>query len=252
MDKQLAGLYSRNPIFKVSETDQFQLSNYIEVAKALSQLTYQSIYIIDYQTMVFDYVSDNPLFLCGYTVHEVLGMGYDFYLKTIPAKDLEMLAIVNETGFDFYENIPVDERKKYSISYDFYLMDKAGKQTLVNQQLTPLLLTAEGKLWKSLCVVSLSTQKQPGNIIINKQGVDVIWTLDVAKRTWVKSYKPKLGTKEIEILRFYMQGMTIEQIAAKLHCTADNIKYYRKKIFEKLDASNITEALSSALKYKLL
>ncbi|MRX41009.1 helix-turn-helix transcriptional regulator [Flavobacterium sp. LC2016-23] len=252
MEKQLTGLYSRNSIYKITEADKHQLGNYIEVADALSKLTYQSIYIIDYEKMTFDYVSDNPLFLCGYTVEEVLKMGYSFYLKNVPEKDLEMLNLINELGFDFYGNLPLAEKKEYCISYDFSLTDKSGKKTLVNHQLTPLFITEEGKLWKSLCVVSISGQKQAGNIIISKHGSDNIWKLNSLDRTWVKYLKPKLSRKEIEVLRFYAQGMKINQIADKLYCTDNNIKYYRKKIFEKLETSNMAEALSYAINYKLI
>lgn len=55
----------RNTIKSISDNDVSQTGKYIEVVKAFSKLTYQSIYVIDYQSRAFEYVSDNPLFLCG-------------------------------------------------------------------------------------------------------------------------------------------------------------------------------------------
>ncbi|WP_205945126.1 LytR/AlgR family response regulator transcription factor [Pedobacter psychrodurus] len=38
------------------------------------------------------------------------------------------------------------EKKNYSITYDFHLINQEGKPTLINHKLTPLFLTGEGKM----------------------------------------------------------------------------------------------------------
>ena len=163
-----------------------------------------------------------------------------------------MLTLINEVGFDFYAQLPVDERKLYSITYDFHLTDKSGKQTLINHKLTPLFLTADGKMWKSMCVVSLSHHQEAGNVRIYKQGSGEIWELVAGKRIWHKSEKPVLTERELEVLRLHAQGFTINQIAEKLFVVPDTIKYYRRRIFERLEVSNIVEALSAAVNSKLI
>jgi len=59
---------SRNTVRKVSEADTHQLSNYLEAIAAFARTTYKSIYVIDYEKKGFEYVSDNPLFLCGHAL----------------------------------------------------------------------------------------------------------------------------------------------------------------------------------------
>jgi DNA-binding NarL/FixJ family response regulator len=54
------------------------------------------------------------------------------------------------------------------------------------------------------------------------------------------------------VLRLYAQGLTINQIAARIFVTPDTVKYYRRRIFERLEVSNIVEALSSAVNSKLI
>ncbi|HEY5826336.1 MAG TPA: hypothetical protein VIT44_18330 [Cyclobacteriaceae bacterium] len=49
--------------------------------KSFARLTHESIYVINYEKMAFEYVSESPLFLLGYTPEEVLNMGYEFYFK---------------------------------------------------------------------------------------------------------------------------------------------------------------------------
>ncbi|MBB5638486.1 hypothetical protein HDE68_004415 [Pedobacter cryoconitis] len=87
--------------------------------------------------MTFEYVSENPLFLCGHSSEEVLNMGYEFYFKNVPEKDLELLNLINEAGFDFFEKLSLNERKLYTITYDFHLVNQDKKHILVNHRLTP-------------------------------------------------------------------------------------------------------------------
>ncbi|WP_276486026.1 response regulator transcription factor [Paraflavitalea pollutisoli] len=241
-------LLTTNKLGVITETDQ----HYLEAVKAFARLTYESVYVIDYTNMSFEYVSDNPLFLCGYMAEEVLQLGYEFYFRQVPPQDLELLAQLNEAGFEFYAQLPVGERKLYSITYDFNLNHKNGKQVLINHKLTPLFLTPEGKMWKSMCVVSLSRQQAAGNVRIYKQGSDELWELLPGKKRWQRSVKPALTERELEVLRLHAQGFSIDQIAEKLFVAPDTVKYYRRRIFERLEVSNVMDALSYAVGSKLI
>jgi DNA-binding CsgD family transcriptional regulator len=241
-------LRTTNKLGVITETDQ----HYLEAVKAFARLSYESIYVIDYKDMSFEYVSENPLFLCGYSATEVLQLGYEFYFRQVPPQDLELLTRLNEAGFDFYAQLPVDERTFYSITYDFHLLHKNGKQILINHKLTPLFLTPEGKMWKSMCVISLSRQQAAGNVRIYKQGSSEVWELLNGKKIWQKSVKPSLTERELEVLRLHAQGFSIDQIAEKLFVAPDTVKYYRRRIFERLEVGNVMDALSFAVGSKLI
>jgi DNA-binding CsgD family transcriptional regulator len=245
-------LLTRNHLGKVSDDERRPENDYLEVVKAFGRLTYESIYVINYETMTFEYVSENPLFLCGYSSAEVMALGYDFYFKNVPESDLKLLHSINEAGFDFFGNLPGEEKMQYSITYDFYLVNRDGKKTLINHKLTPLLLTREKKMWKAMCVVSLSHHKSPGNVCIHKQGADTIWELDLNDKAWRKSEKPKLTKREIEVLHLYAQGLSINEIAEKVSVSPDTVKYYRRQIFDRLNVSTIAEALSYAVNSKIV
>lgn len=241
-------LLTTNKLGDITETGQ----HYLEAVKAFARLSYESIYVIDYKDMSFEYVSENPLFLCGYSAEEVLKLGYEFYFRQVPARDLELLTQLNEAGFEFYAQIPTHERALYSITYDFHLLHKNGKQILINHKLTPLFLTPEGKMWKSMCVVSLSREQAAGNVRIYKQGSNELWELIPGKKIWQKSVKPSLTERELEVLRLHAQGFSIDQIAARLFVAPDTVKYYRRRIFERLEVGNVMDALSSAVGSKLI
>jgi DNA-binding CsgD family transcriptional regulator len=251
-DKTNSSLISRSKLSSLKEEDRAVQNNYLTAVMAFARLSYESVYVIDYEKMSFEYVSENPLFLCGYTPEEVIAMGYDFYFRQVPEADLELLHVLNEAGFDFFERIPVSEKWSYSISYDFHLRHEHGKQILVNHKLTPLLLTQSGKMWKAMCIVSVSHHQYRGNVVIHKQRSDECWKLDIQTKTWQKFLKPKLTERETEVLRLYARGLTINQIAEKLFVAPDTVKYYRRKIFEAFEVNSIVAALAYAVNNKII
>lgn len=253
MKKNLhSSLLTKNNIGNVSEEDHFQQKEYLQAVRSFARLTYESVYVIDYSDMSFEYVSENPLFLCGYSPEEVLEMGYEFYFRNVPETDLQLLAQINEAGFDFFRKLRNEEKNLYSITYDFQLINKDKQKVLINHKLTPLFLTSEGKMWKAMCIVSISNHKEAGNVRIQKQGSDEIWLLNPENGNWNKSEKPKLTKREAEILRMHAQGLTINQIAERIFVAPDTVKYYRRRIFERLEVNNMVEALSYAVNSKII
>src|SRR5690606_9047264 len=71
-----------------SKDDYEIVEAFINFARSLSRLTYQSIYLIDYSKKSFLFVSDNPIFLCGSSPEKVLKEGYQHYLDNVPKDDL--------------------------------------------------------------------------------------------------------------------------------------------------------------------
>jgi len=242
----------KNTVDSLSAKDLEQTKDCIEIVKAFARITYQSIYVIDYQLKAFEFVSDNPLFLAGLSSKQVVEMGYGFYQKYVPATDFQMLIQINNAGFNFYENIPLEERKLHVISYDFQIQDANKKYILINHKLTPFFLTEKGKIWKAMCIVSLSSNVSSGNVTIEKLHSDLLWELDLLTGKWIARRKINLTEREIEILRYYHRGLTIHETSEKIFISIDTVKFHRRKLFEKLGVSNMNEALTFALNKRLL
>lgn len=242
----------KNTVNNISDEEQVQTNDYLEPIKALARTTYNSIYIIDYEKKGFDYVSENPLFLCGHTGEEVQEMGYLFYFKYVLKQDLDLLLKINTAGFEFYEKIPASERKYHTISYDFHLKNQEGKIILINQKLTPLFLTNDGKIWKAICIVSLSNEQRSGNIKIFKKGDNKIFKYDLEGDFWRSEEKIELSDREKEVLSFSIRGFTINEIAEAIFVSPDTVKFHRRKLFDKLGVNNISEAVAFATNNKLI
>ena len=240
-----------NAVSNISE-EEYQKNDFlIDIFDAISRTTSQSLYIIDYYKKNFLYVSPNPLFLCGHTAEEVKDLGYMFYINHVPIEEQTMLTEINIAGFDFFNKIPFDERIKYTISYNFHLTN-GKKKTLINHKLTPIKLTDEGRIWLAACVVSLASREKVGDIEMRKTGEINFWRYSIKQRRWIEDNVMTLNEREKDILSLSIQGYTMTEIADQLCLSLDTIKFYKRKLFEKLDVKNITEASAFATNHKLI
>jgi len=242
-----------NTVDYVSEEEYIQAGYVISALEAFARVTYHSIYVIDYYRKNFLYVSENPLFLCGLQPGEVKDMGYAFYFKHVPEEEVNMLLEINRAGFNFYNQTPVEDRIKLSITYDFHICNlKENKKILINHKLTPVLLAQNGNIWLASCIVSLSSHKTAGNFEARMLGEMNYWTYSIENRKWKQESSIKLNDREKDILSLSAQGYTMNEIADKLYVGVNTVKFHKRNIFDKLNVSNITEALSVASNSKMI
>lgn len=227
------------------------VKHYIEATEVISKIVYESVYIIDYYKQNFLYVSPNPFFLCGFSPEEVKNLGYNFYTTIVAKDELNLLLKINTVGFRFFNKQPIEERKLFSISYDFHIKN-GNDYVLINHKLTPLAMDSYGHMWLAMCLVSISNHDKSGNIEIRKQGQADYWKFDLNLESWIKVPGIKLTDGEKEVLLLSAKGLTVDEIANRVHRAKDSIKSRRKAIFEKLGVKNISEAITFVTTYKLI
>lgn len=240
-----------NPVNREDIPDVFyDDSSFIQ---AFSRCMVGSIFVVNYETKGFDYVFGETSLLGGYSNEEVKEMGYYFYTKVVLEDDLSLLLKVNKIGFEFFDKLSVQDKNKYTITFDYHICNPfTKKRILVNQKLTPVILTKSGKIYKSLCVISLSSEKEAGNIqLINHyRGKDLCY--DLNKNCWRSEGIISFSDREKEIIQMSIRGFTLHETADNIHLSVDAIKFYRRKIFEKLNRNNITDVITYILKRNLL
>lgn len=242
-----------NTIEYISDKEYDSITHIIADIDAFSRTTYKSVYVIDYYKQNFLYVADNPLFLCGMSSNEVKELGYNFYINHVIPEDLNLLLEINLAGFQFLQNIPVEELRNYTVSYDFHIINKnSNKKRLIGHQITPLRLTKSGKVWLALCVVLISTRNKSGNIMMLKNKSKDYWLYNRKNKKWKAISRPELSEVEKEVLRLSAMGFTMNEIADQIHRSFDTVKAYRKSLFEKLGVDNISEAISYTMNHRLI
>lgn len=64
--------------------------------------------------------------------------------------------------------------------------------------------------------------------------------------------KSKLSSRETEILHYLVTGYSYKMIAAELKISIDGVRFHIKKIYDKLHVHSATEAVSKAIKDRLV
>jgi DNA-binding NarL/FixJ family response regulator len=76
--------------------------------------------------------------------------------------------------------------------------------------------------------------------------------MKVVARHGVEDGASLLSEREIEVLNCLADGLTTQQIAARLYISENTVKTHIRHILEKLEASNRTEAVSKAIQLGLI
>ncbi|MDR1182719.1 MAG: helix-turn-helix transcriptional regulator [Bacteroidales bacterium] len=237
---------------KMDEEDYQKIEPCVQTLDAFSRSSNISVYVIDYFRQNFLYVSTNHLFLNGFSVEEVMQMGYLYYQMFVPEDDLRLLQEINKAGFSFYYNTLLEDRLKYTISYDFHILNKNKRPILVNHKLTPMVLNPSGQVWLAMCTVTLSSKDGQGDIVMSKIDEDIEYVYSLQSRKWKKKGLISLSEREIDILRLSSQGLSNSEIGEKIFIDVNTVKFHKKNVFHKFDVKNITEAIAYAVNKKLI
>jgi DNA-binding CsgD family transcriptional regulator len=224
-----------------------QIAVYVDFIEAFSRLSNQCVYIADMYKGTLPYVSDNPLFLCGLSAIEAAQLGTKFNDLFVPADDLAQNREILKKWLEFMDAIPENEKKSYSVSYDYHI-----QKQLVQVTMTPTFLTDDGKIWITLCKIATSTQHESGNGKIFKKNSSDFWQYNFGGRRWEKKMMFQLSDNERQVINLSLQGYTETEIGTKIYRSKDTIKSIKRKLFERMEVSNITEAVSYAIYHGLI
>lgn len=242
---------SANAVDNIPDSYYQKLEPVLQTIEAFTRNTNKVVYVVDYFKKNFLYTSGNSESLFGITKDEMLGMGYLFQCHYVPRKEQQMLLEMNKVGFEFYENLPKNERDGYSISYDFHVM-KGDRVTMIHHDLTYLVTTRKGRIWLALCTMSPSSSMEPGNIIMRKEGSRTIHEYNLETHKWTERKLPKINATEKTILTRLMQGYTMEEISKNEGISLNTLKASKRLLFQKLNVNNISQAIAYCMNYKLL
>ena len=209
---------------------------------SLALLSGCGLLVLDHSKHNFFYVSPNIAYLYGIKVSKITAKGFDIYTEHVSSEDLSILQTINKVGIEKFESISAEERHLYSMSYDFRF-DVDGKYVMLNHRVMPL-TTKNGKIWLSLCVVSLSYSKTSGHIILKKKDDDVFFEYNLTFLYWEYKKLNTLSDNEKQLLHLIARGFTSKEIAEVVFKSEETIKAYRKALKKKLNAPNCIAALS--------
>ncbi len=122
----------------------------------------------------------------------------------------------------------------------------------INHKLAPLLLTKDGNIWMAICLVTLSSRKESGDVHIIMQDDLSRYDLNDSKDSFENTQQKNLTKKEIEVLKCIAVGKKIKDIAKKLDISVSTVKNHKTNIFKKIGANTAAEAVFFAGKQNII
>lgn len=211
---------------------------------ALSTAIYQGGYIIDCNNKNFYYVFRNIPFI-EHSREEFKTKGFEFYQEYTPPGELESLKKIYASTLSFWNNIPINEREGYVLSFDCHIKDD-GRLKLINHRYIPVMFDKINDCWLIICLLSMSPFREPGNAMICKKGYEYYWEYSKSSpaNPWKRKDKAVLTNEEKDVLVYSAQGWTEKEIADQLlYRHINTVKTRKKNIFDKIGARNTVEAL---------
>jgi DNA-binding CsgD family transcriptional regulator len=232
--------------FEVDNADYLEFEKKVYFLERLSEVENSSVNVLDlyqkkYIFMRSRYLEpfDDPLidhdpqdpFYYGQFIHpDDQFVVMDSYIKT----------------FEFFLNLPVEERKDYKMILNFRQRDKYGKYLNIILQLVVLELDKKGNIWLILILDDLLPDK------ISFEGVKrrlihiKTGKICLFKNELEPNKKTILSTREVEVLGLVSKGFASKEIADKLFLSINTVNNHRQNILEKVGAVNTTEAVTYA------
>lgn len=232
----------RGYIKHIQEEKYKDIDSYLLILDSISRLTNQCVYLVDFFKGELLYVSDNPLFLAGMNVEEVKELGGSFHTKFASEESFQKVINIVRGWFRFLEQRPLEARCSYSLRYDYELKEK-----LISVSMTPVFLCEEGKPWLVLATAQGSTNLKCGNALLSRYNSNEIWKFIEPQQLWIPETQILLSEIEQTILRLSIQGKKETEISEEIFRSKDGLKSIKRRMFQKMNVNNITEAVSFAI-----
>lgn len=224
----------------------------LALLNAMTRITYRNFCIIDFKNQKLLYVSDNTNSLCGRSGADIQDMGFTFFQKHLPKEGYALLKEIKKATDEFLSSVPIENRANYTLSHDINIMNNlTNEYRLVNHQFTPITFH-EGNIDLCLCITSIAPHNETRTIELWHKDKKKYWRYNLKSKSWNLVPPINLKSAEKEVIKLSAEGYSITEMANKMNKSFDTIKFYRKNLFRKLEADNITEALSRAMAKHLL
>ncbi len=227
------------------------MDSYIEMAKSFAKISRHGVFIADVEQNRFIYSSPHPLLRCGMNEEEFNRGGFSSFQSYLPEDEAPIMDKIVGTVSSNYQRIPPGMRKNFVMTLNFHIIAN-GRKVMVMLKLSLLDFDKEDNPRLMLGLVTPSVHDSPGNLIMGISGTEHFYHYRHGSDELVKIPIVHFTDEELEMLRLTMQGFSMKQIGNLMCKSVDTVKFYRRNVFRKLKAKNISEAISYATTYSLI
>lgn len=214
----------------------------------------QTLFIIDFRTNKFIYLSPNTDDIQGYDKDEFMELGPLKYIELFHPVDASIITTkFFVEGHEFIKQIKNLDISKVKVSYNYRLLQKDGSYKTLLQQFSHLMLDEDMNPLIIMGTTSDITE------IHTKPELFCRIHCQNLKGKWDKVYERfyslteviddfGLTPKELEIIKFVHRGMSSKEIANVTNRSEETIKSQRKSIVAKTKCQTMTDVVVLASK----
>lgn len=225
----------------------------------LFEHTIPAIYLLDYTTGKYRFMSDQSFNSIGMESREHVEGGLDVITSRYHPEDLRLF---NEQIFpdrmEFLSHIPPDQHHAYIFTYTYRLRDNLGSYRQLMQRNSYIRSDEAGRPLLSLgLLININHVKLPAAVTQTVEKASPIRTMAPAEPVFKKQYclhdlHAVITIREKEILRELAEGLSSKQIAHKLHISEHTVVVHRKHMLAKTKSRNVAELLCWALRESVI
>jgi DNA-binding CsgD family transcriptional regulator len=232
--------------FEVDHADYLEFEKKVYFLERLSEVENSSVSVVDLYKKKYIFLGSRNLEPFENPFGEYESQDAFYYVQLIHPDDLPIVMDSYKRSFEFFLNLPEEERKDNKLIVNYRQRDKYGKYLNVIVQLVVLELDKKGNIWLVLILDDLLPDKISfegvNRRLINIKSGKICLFQDELE----SNKKAILSTREIEVLGLVSKGFASKEIADKLFLSVNTVNNHRQNILEKVKAVNTTEAVTYA------
>jgi DNA-binding CsgD family transcriptional regulator len=228
----------------------------IDQMKLFARQASTVIFLLDYSSKSYPFMDRSTRQIMGHSHEAYYEGGLEFMLHNFVTFDI-LNQDIHRDRAEFLKNYPPKDIAKLRFSMSYRYKTSSGERRTILQRHTIMQSTEQnlpvvifGFAW------DITHQTPKGRLIhqieeLNLETGD--WSLRLGKEFYPDIDKDKLLSKrEIEILKWAVEGYSSKQIASKLSLSMHTVNTHRQNMLRKTNCQNSMELLRYALNYGFL
>lgn len=229
-----------------------ELEKRIAFLERLAEVENSSVAVLDLCQKKYVFLRSKFAVTADYNLNDVFAMGPAYYFSLIHPDDIPVILDTYKKSFAYILSLPIEERKDYKAILNFRIRNNKNTYIGVILQLVILELDQKGNIWLVLILDDILPDKVKFNKV-NRRLVNIkTGKFCLFRNETQNNIKSTLSSRELDILGLASKGFVSKEIADKLFVSVNTVNNHRQKILEKINATNITEAVTFAKNLGLL
>lgn len=198
------------------------------------------------------YISDELIKLTGYTAKELRAIGNQFIRELMIKEENDLIRQMSFQAYQEIFKLRTKDTSSYHIAlYKFRFKHKLGHWVTLENTAYPVCHINQRSMFV-VCYVKEISKFIRSELEIFYPQEKLRYIYNHSKNKFIKSEKIQLNSIEQQILKLTATGHKEYQIEKEMELDINNIKYYKKKIMQKMSVNSMSEAIYLALKNELL